>query len=135
MKTRQELQDDWRDYHHKRRLDPVQREKDNAAQQARRKANPEKAKESSRKAEQTRRLKRYGLTRDEYTALLSSQEHRCAICEAELHNNRLTHVDHCHKTGKVRGILCHHCNLLLGNARDSLTVLSSAYSYLEKFID
>ena len=125
----------WREYHRKRRLDPLQRELDNKKQQARRKANPEKAKEASRKSEQKRRLDKYGLTIEQYTELLDSQGNCCAICGTLLLNNRLTHVDHCHATGKVRGILCHHCNLLLGNAKDNLAILSAAYSYLENSID
>ena len=135
MTTQEEKLLYWREYHRKRRLDPLQRELDNKKQQARRKANPEKAKEASRKSEQRRRLSKYGLTIDQYTKLLKSQGDRCAICEVPLLDNRLTHVDHCHATGKVRGILCRHCNLLLGNAKDSLVILSAAYSYLENNID
>lgn len=40
-------------------------------------------------------------------------------------------VDHCHKTKRVRGIICHHCNLVLGHARDSVEVLSAAIAYLK----
>ena len=39
-------------------------------------------------------------------------------------------IDHCHETGKIRGILCHLCNNLLGNARDNTTILASAIDYL-----
>jgi len=44
----------------------------------------------------------------------------------------LLYVDHCHSSGKVRGLLCHHCNTALGKFQDSVEVLSSAIDYLRK---
>ncbi len=56
----------------------------------------------------------------------------CAICmEPRPANNRHWHADHDHTTGLMRGMLCHHCNHLLGNARDSLLVLVHAIHYLQ----
>ena len=132
MTTSEKLKIYWREYHRKRRLDPLQRELDNKKQRERRKANPEKAKESSRKSEQSRRLKTYGLTIEDYNSILTKQNYLCGICNTKLENNRLTHVDHNHITGKVRGILCHHCNILLGNARDDTNILRSAILYLKE---
>jgi hypothetical protein len=53
--------------------------------------------------------KTYGVTEEEYRALLDAQEGRCAICRRRPVNRRLA-VDHDHNTGKVRGLLCYTCN-------------------------
>jgi hypothetical protein len=63
-----------------------------------------------------------------------SQEHKCVICKEKLQFGHLSAIDHCHKTGKVRGILCRSCNLLLGHAKDSIETLKSAQEYLKKYI-
>ena len=63
-------------------------------------------------------LARYGLNRNEQLELLKSQKYKCALCEnaVELHvkNNQAGVIDHCHATGKIRGILCGACNVVLG---------------------
>jgi Autographiviridae endonuclease VII len=74
---------------------------------------------------------KYGITEEEYIALFKKQNRRCAICKSSSPNHfRGWNIDHCHKTGRVRGVLCHHCNLLLGNAKDSANILQAAQSYL-----
>lgn len=76
---------------------------------------------------------RYGIDESAYIALIDSQAGRCALCRVGLDGvSKVTtpHVDHCHATGKVRGILCHHCNVLLGHAKDSADLLQSAINYL-----
>src|SRR5689334_12217251 len=61
----------------------------------------------------------YRITPDHYAALLARQGGRCAICRgAEPGAGRDWHVDHCHETGLVRGLLCVHCNLGLGHFKD-----------------
>lgn len=45
------------------------------------------------------------------------------------------HVDHCHTTNDIRGLLCRHCNLLLGHAKDRVVVLQAAIRYLRKSAD
>jgi hypothetical protein len=71
---------------------------------------------------------RYGLTIDSHAALLEEQGHTCKICKEPA---RLLHVDHCHVTGKVRGILCIKCNTGLGHFRDDVELLKTAIAYLE----
>lgn len=74
----------------------------------------------------------YGITEDEKRAMEKQQGNMCAICRVpfiELDHRRV-HVDHDHATGKIRGILCHSCNQVLGQARDSVVVLNSAVAYL-----
>lgn len=77
----------------------------------------------------------YKITLEEYNKLLEEQNYSCAICntkEEECYKgsgNNLA-VDHCHTTGKVRGLLCTSCNILLGNAKDKIEVLEAAIKYL-----
>lgn len=73
----------------------------------------------------------YGLTIDEYDFILATQDGRCAICEGRPRKYRL-HVDHDHKTGEIRGLLCSRCNhKLLGSANDDPSRLRKAADYLE----
>jgi hypothetical protein len=74
-------------------------------------------------------LKRlYNITIEEWRILFESQSSCCAICKTT--EAKRWHTDHCHKTGKVRGILCHHCNLGLGHFKDNVDVIKSIISYL-----
>ena len=80
------------------------------------------------------RFKRYGLTEASFLSLLENQDNACAICRTPLDpncKNRHTHIDHCHTTGKVRGVLCSSCNLGLGHFKDDAARLLAAYSYLK----
>ena len=69
------------------------------------------------------RLKRLGLTVDDYDRMFAEQSGRCAICGTDQPARGTLKssfpVDHCHKTGRVRGLLCHHCNVTLGRFFDS----------------
>ncbi len=78
---------------------------------------------------------KYGITVERYFEMLAEQGSKCAICRAtepggRFKNNRF-HVDHCHATGVVRGLLCNACNHLLGCAKDRPEVLRAAASYLD----
>lgn len=72
----------------------------------------------------------YGMTLEEYDALLVKQNGVCAICKGGTRGRGRFHVDHCHVTNVVRGLLCAKCNLLLGHADDSTRLLRSAIFYL-----
>ncbi len=72
---------------------------------------------------------KYGITRLEVDALLASQRFQCAICQNPI--GLSSAFDHCHKSGKVRGILCRQCNSGLGMFRDDPIVLDSATRYLK----
>ncbi len=89
-----------------------------------------------RSPEKTRqkRLKKYGLTIRRYENLLKKQNNRCRICN-EINTygpwrDKLV-VDHCHKTGKVRGLLCDKCNKGLGQFNDNIELLQNAIKYLK----
>lgn len=79
------------------------------------------------------RLKKYGLTVAQFDSMLASQNSRCRICENENPGGvNGWQVDHNHRTGETRGILCHHCNVGLGHFRDNPDLLRTAAAYLEK---
>lgn len=74
----------------------------------------------------------YSLSVKDFRVMLGKQEGCCAICASVLKNTRTgTHVDHDHKTGEVRGLLCPPCNRGLGAFRDSTQRLESASAYLK----
>jgi Recombination endonuclease VII len=76
---------------------------------------------------------KYGITLAQYEQMLEDQHHACACCgTTEIPPKGYWHIDHCHVSGKVRGILCHHCNLGLGHFRDNCATLRTAIAYLEK---
>ena len=76
----------------------------------------------------------YGITLKNYNDLLTTQQHKCAICGVKLEDGRGTHLDHEHGfISKVRGILCSSCNLGLGAFRDDTTILSRAIKYIERW--
>lgn len=71
----------------------------------------------------------YGLSKEEYLELLDRQKGGCAICKTKP-GSKLLAVDHCHRSGKVRGLLCSNCNTGLGLLGDSKRLLAKALSYL-----
>lgn len=74
--------------------------------------------------------KLYGVTKEAYDALLASQGGRCWICRRLF--KKSPHVDHDHKTGKVRGLLCNGCNRGLGYFHDDPERLAAAIRYLQR---
>lgn len=91
-------------------------------------ANPEKR----RRTQMAFELRKYGLTVEEYEALAAEQGGVCAICGSSVlpgREKRLS-VDHNHKTGKFRGLLCGGCNRGLENFRDNPELLRKAAEYL-----
>jgi hypothetical protein len=72
--------------------------------------------------------RKYGLYREDYDKLVTTQDGKCAIC---LEPKKLV-VDHDHEDGKVRGLLCFKCNMLLGACSDSVMVLKRAIVYLSR---
>lgn len=115
-----------------------------------RKANPEKARsymkkyresERGRRARQARTerdreanrwghiQRRYGLTQDDYTRMYEEQGSRCPLC---LEEQEILYVDHCHQTGRVRGLVCDRCNRALGALRDDADIAERAAAYLRR---
>lgn len=76
---------------------------------------------------------KYGLTEEDYINILIKQNYSCAICGT--HQSNLTkrlHVDHCHKTMKIRGLLCRDCNKTLGIFEDNIERFQKAIDYLNQ---
>ena len=90
------------------------------------------------KTDKNSKLKRaYGITLDEYEELLSKQDSKCAICGIDNNGKyrnkpRAFAVDHCHSTGKIRGLLCSDCNTGIGLLKDNINYLQLAIKYLNK---
>lgn len=113
-------------------------------------ANPDKVRESSRRrqarfretlsyeAVKDSQLRRsYGISWEEYSRMFDSQEGTCKICKSALvlHSPKAgtntANVDHCHTTGRVRGLLCNRCNQGIGYLQDSPELLRQAAEYLD----
>jgi len=79
----------------------------------------------------------YGITLAQYNERLENQNGVCAICSKpetadKFGKPRRLSVDHCHKSGAVRGLLCMNCNHMIGKAKDSTAILMRAISYLSE---
>lgn len=97
--------------------------------------NPEKVRESVKKSAIK---KKYGITAEDKERMLKNQGYKCAICGEKIflfgdskNRNKIAHVDHDHKTGKVRGLLCNDCNRGIGLLKDNPLFLANAIKYLE----
>uniref|UniRef100_A0AAU8BB03 Endonuclease VII n=1 Tax=Escherichia phage Baskent_phicoli_1 TaxID=3145031 RepID=A0AAU8BB03_9CAUD len=84
----------------------------------------------SKRNETLRKL--YGITVDDYEEMFKRQGGVCAICHQPETGNIRMAVDHCHASGKVRGLLCKNCNTALGNLKDSIEILTNAITYLQE---
>lgn len=92
------------------------------------KAHPAKRKQDNK----ANNLRRYGITVADYDQMLVAQNGVCKICRQVCVTGRSLSVDHCHETGKVRGLLCASCNNGLGRFKDNALLLRAAAEYLER---
>jgi hypothetical protein len=74
----------------------------------------------------------YGITQAQYDAMATAQNYECASCHAPAAGEKhgVLGVDHCHKTGKVRGLLCSKCNMIIGQANDDVELIKRWAAYL-----
>lgn len=78
--------------------------------------------------------KKYDLTLSQYKTMLASQNTKCAICGAlQFDLKYRLCVDHDHETGEVRQLLCKPCNLVIGNCKENVNILSKAIEYLRSY--
>lgn len=78
-------------------------------------------------------LGRYGISSDTFNEMLENQNYKCAGCGTDSSKFEYPlQVDHCHTTGKVRGLLCRGCNVALGCVKDDVNTLLSLVDYLQK---
>lgn len=81
-------------------------------------------------------LRKYGLTLEQFAELHELQRGLCAICgllmKLNTNGKQACNVDHCHKTGRVRGLLCTRCNMAIGQFADSPDLMLKAIAYLNR---
>ncbi len=95
-----------------------------------RKRHLEKLRAKDRERDRTRM---YGITSVEYLKMAESQSGQCKICgTTELYGRTRLAIDHCHSTGRIRGLLCTKCNAGLGMFSDNIEKLTNAISYLKE---
>lgn len=79
---------------------------------------------------------KYGITEIEYKKMLEQTNHCCEICGSKEvdnpENKEKLCIDHCHSTGKIRGLLCRNCNSAIGLFKDNIDVIKNSVKYLEK---
>jgi len=91
------------------------------------------------KANRSRRLKimrdwnlkvKYGITPEQFDEMVKAQNGCCKICEKP--QDRVLHVDHCHETGKIRGLLCSTCNTGIGQFKEDPEIMKKAIEYINE---
>lgn len=81
--------------------------------------------------------RKYGISLEELDSLITKQDYRCLICVNKVEFVKYRNIgqsavlDHCHSSGKIRGILCGSCNTGLGSFKDNITSLQNAIKYLQ----
>jgi hypothetical protein len=103
----------------------------NAAAKQWRKDNPENVERYLVRMRERTKERRYGITQEQFDRMLLSQDNKCKICNIEFIGSKFTHIDHCHSTNKVRGLLCNGCNLALGQFMDNTDIMDNAIKYLQ----
>lgn len=95
------------------------------------------ARESPTTARRRNLLRKYKITIEEYNEILEKQNYVCAICfkketyvDRRINEIKRLSIDHCHKIGVNRGLLCQHCNIMIGHADDDIKILQSDIDYL-----
>lgn len=109
------------------------------AEKHRQKAKRWRSKNAHKLPSETRKskLRKFGLTIEDYERMLLEQDGVCAICRRpetarNQHGPIRLSVDHCHKTNRVRGLLCGNCNNGIGRFKDDPLILQSATDYLRR---
>ena len=103
----------------------------NAAARKIRKEQPERYAKYKKRANEYLKERRYGITQDQFNQMLVDQNNMCKICSTEFKSTKDTHIDHCHDTNIVRGLLCNNCNLALGQFNDNTDNMDNAIKYLQ----
>lgn len=91
----------------------------------------EKKGDYSESRREKRLVKKYGITNEAYAEMAAAQDNCCKICEESVPDRAQFHVDHCHNTGKIRGLLCSRCNQAIGLLREDPAIIRRAAEYVE----
>ncbi len=111
---------------HRKRYGPVRRERILYNVKRRREKNPN----FDRNYFAYRLGHDFGITVEDWARMFNAQAGKCAACRRYFESSKHTHVDHCHTTGKVRGLLCQGCNKAIGNMRDNVNSVIKLAIYL-----
>jgi len=103
----------------------------NAAAKQWRKDHPENVERHLVRMRERTKERRYGITQKQFDQMLVDQNNKCKICGNGFKSSKDTHIDHCHSTNKVRGLLCNGCNMALGQFMDNLDIMKNAIKYLQ----
>ncbi len=115
------------EYHREYRKKNRQKDRDRKCKWAL--ENPEKIQAYNKK----HRILKYGITEEEYNVMFLEQNGKCGICGTHQSKFKIGFaIDHCHETGKVRGLLCGNCNRAIGLLQDDIENLRCAILYLNK---
>ena len=96
-----------------------------------RKDNPKNVERHLIRMRERTKERRYGITQEQFDQMIIDQNNKCKICSIEFKGTKFTHIDHCHDTNRVRGLLCNDCNLALGQFNDNTDILDNAIKYLK----
>ena len=117
MYNHKKYQKEWRESHKKYKKEWFQKNKGRYKQRAR----------------NDHLIKTYGITIEQYNELFIKQNGCCRICNRHQSEfKRSLAVDHDHKTNKIRGLLCHHCNRGLGDFFEDISIMESAITYIKE---
>lgn len=123
---------------YRERMTPEERERARQWQKAYRAKNLERVRAQGRawyhrnrdRARHNVLMKRHGISLEEFDRMLAEQGGGCAICGRPPNGHGALHVDHCHTTGKIRGLLCFSCNYAVGALQDEPDLFELAAEYL-----
>lgn len=93
----------------------------------------ETQKNYTRRRKFNRIKKEYGIFEEQYFSLLKSQDGKCKICRIYVEQHFSLHIDHCHKSKKVRGLLCSKCNQAIGLFGENINTMKAAIDYLDAY--
>ena len=120
----------------KRNQDRRDRYKEDVEYRERTKAKVKEYNIKNPQAKLKQHLRKYDLSIEQYNEMFNQQNGKCAICNDIGDDSKLfrpLYIDHNHTTGKVRGLLCQRCNFMIGQARDSIEILSKGIEYLKHY--
>lgn len=104
----------------------------NAAARKKWKENTEASDRYKKRSRERAKERRYGITQEEFDVMLVNQNNKCKLCNNTFKSSKDTHIDHCHNSSIVRGLLCNGCNMALGQFKDNVDIMENAIKYLQK---